>query len=223
MHNLSDKEQAQLLKDLWNKYGVTILLAIVVFMATNFSWRYFAQYKTNQQEKASILFTQMLNAQVQNKKPEAALFAENLMKNFASSSYSSFAAMMLAKDAINTSDLASAQTNLTWVVKHSGKKELSELAAVRLARVLIAENKSQDAINLLEKNTNALYLSAKHETMGDALMAQNKAKEAATFYQKAIANSTNNKNANETQDTQPTHQLLKMKAEQLGTLDTPKT
>lgn len=214
MTYLSDKEQAQLLKDLWKKYGTTILLAIVVFMAVNVSWRYWLQYRTQQHERSSILFSQMTTAQTQNKKAEATLFATNLMKNFPRSAYASFAAMMLAKDAVNNHNLIEAKTNLNWVIRHSWKKEFSELAKIRLAKVLIADNSPQDAFNLLQKDTNKLYLPAKYEIMGDALVAQHKEQDAVGFYQKALDLTKTNKDE---KNIQPVSPLLRIKAEQLAT------
>jgi predicted negative regulator of RcsB-dependent stress response len=217
MTYLSDKEQAQFLKDLWKKYGTTILLAIVVFMTVNFSWRYWQQYKTQQYERSSIIFSQLMNAKAQNKKNEVDLFAANLMKNFAHSVYAGFAAMVLAKDAVNNHNYIEAKANLNWVIHHSWKKELSELAKVRLARVLIDDNNPQEAINLLQADTNKLYLSAKYEVMGDALIAQNKAQDALGFYQKALTLSTTaaSKEKN-TLLSSPTSPMLQLKAEQLG-------
>ena len=210
MTYLSDKEQAQILKDLWKKYGFTILLSILIFLSVNFLWRYWLQYQTQQHERASIVFSQMINAQTQNKTSEAELFATNLMKNFSHSAYASFAAMQRASEAVKNNNLATAQTNLNWVINHARKGELSGLARIRLARVLIADNKPQEAFSLLEKNTSTLYLPAKYEIMGDALIAQNKPQEALTFYRKALE-----QNDNSNKDALPSP-LLKIKSEQLA-------
>lgn len=218
MAYMSDKEQAQYLKDLWKKYGTTILLAILVFMAVNFSWRYWLQYKTQQHEHASIIFSQMTTAQAQNKPNEADLFATNLKTNFPRSAYASFAAMMLAKEAVNNNNLTAAKDNLNWVIHHSWKKELTELAKVRLARVLMADNKPQGALDLLQKDRNQLYLPLKYEIIGDALMAQNNATEAKIFYQKALALTEKKKETKEGINALiPTSPILHIKNEQLAT------
>lgn len=184
--HLSDKEQAQLIKDWWKNYGTTILMAILVFVVVNFGMRYWQQYAVKQKGFASIAFSQMLEAGAQNKKDEFKLFAHDLMKNFPRSSYASFAAMLLAQKAVDAGNLDDAQKNLDWAVKHAKQTELRELARVREARILLAMHKPQEALALIKQGTDKFYAAAKHEITGDVFLAENNKKEAAANYRKAL-------------------------------------
>jgi predicted negative regulator of RcsB-dependent stress response len=208
---MSDKDQVQMIKDWWKKYGTTILTAIVVFLAANFSVQYWHKYTAQKKEQASILYTQMINAYAENKPSEFKLFAQNLMQNYESSSYASFAAMMLAKEAVGNNKLDEALSDLQWVKKNAKSSTLRQLAETRAARILLAENKPVQALETLHNgNQKQAFAPIVNEVKGDALLLQNNEKEAA----KAYAAAMNNPATKETSSP-----LLQMKAEQLGTDD----
>lgn len=205
---LSDKDQAQMIKDWWKKHGTTILTAIAVFLVANFSIQYWHKHSAQKKEQASVLYTQMFNSYSQNKFPEFRTFAQNLMKDYSSSSYASFAAMMLARDAVDNNKLDDALTDLQWVDKNSKSPMLRQLAQSRAARILIAENKPAQTLEMLQKNKqNQTYAAATNESKGDALLLQNNEKDALKAYTEANNNSTT-KGASSP--------LLKMKMEQIN-------
>jgi predicted negative regulator of RcsB-dependent stress response len=182
---LSDKEQKQLLKDWWKNYGTTILLAVVVFMVVNFGWRAWQHYAWQRKENASIIYSQMLDAKVQQKDTEFSLFAEQLKQKFSSSVYAGFAAMMNAERAVAQNNLAAATRELTWVLKHAGKEEVRELAKVRLARIMLATNDGKAVISLLKQDHSPFYSVARCEVLGDALLTEHDEQGAALAYQQA--------------------------------------
>lgn len=184
--NLSNKEQAEQLKELWKKYGSTVLLAVVVFMVANIGMRYWQQYEAKEKTLASITFSQMVGAYEKNKDSEFKLFANDLMTQHAHSPYASFAAMIIAKKAVAAGDLKEAQERLEWVIKHASSNELRELGRVRLARVLLAAGKYQAARELLHQGKETMYAAAKYELIGDAFVAENNRVEAAKNYHLAL-------------------------------------
>ncbi len=58
---------------------------------------------------------------------------------------------MLARDAVIKKDYAAAEKQLHWVLDHSDIASMRQIARLRLARIAIAANKPQDAIDLLRK------------------------------------------------------------------------
>lgn len=216
MAYMSDKEQALLLKEWWNKYGVPIVLGIAVFMAVNLGWRYWQQHKTQYNEHASILFSQMVNAQMQHKNQETELFANNLMQNYTRSSYASFGAFLLAKQNVEDNKLIDAEKNLQWIIDNSKQDYLVVLAKIRLAKVFLENKKYDQARNLLEQDTSDLFVSAKYEIIADSFMQENKIDEAKNYYQKALDAVKNNTGKYPDLFPQPISPLLQVKAEQFG-------
>lgn len=183
---MSDKEQAQQLKDWWKRYGTTILLAVVVFTISNIGFRYWNHYSQQQNTIASVTFMQMIEAQTKHKDDEVKLFARDLINKFPRSPYANFAAMQLAEQAVNAKDLREAEKNLDWVVKHAKHVELRELARLREARVLLALGETTAALSLLQQGESRLYFAAKHKIMGNAFMAQGNKQEAANYYRRVL-------------------------------------
>jgi predicted negative regulator of RcsB-dependent stress response len=183
---VSEKEQIQLMKDWLKEYGPTILTAIVVFMTVSIGWRYWQQYTTRQKSLASIAYTQMFTARAQHKSEEAQLFANNLVKNFPRSPYASFAAMILAQEAVAANNLAEAKKNLLWVMQHASRDELRELARIRQARILLAQNKPEEVLLLLAQGKSSMYAAAKEEIKGDAFSMQHNRQEGRAAYVKAL-------------------------------------
>lgn len=202
---MSDKEQIQIVKSWWKEYGYYILFSMLIFIVAKFGWDRFQQYKHLHMEQASVIYTQMLDTIDQKKLEESKLFGERLIKNYSNSTYASFAALMLAKDAVQAGNLKLAQEKLQFVVKKSPSDILRQLALIREARVLIAMGKPNEAINLLTSSDNKNYMAEVSETFGDALLALGKTDEAEKAYRKA-------KHINA--DKVPQSPLLKMKMQQ---------
>lgn len=216
MAYMSDKEQALLLKDWWNKYGVPIVLGIAIFMVINIGWRYWQQHQQQYNEQSSILFSQMVNAQMQHKAQETELFAKNLMQNYKNSSYASFSAFLLAKQNIEQNKLTEATNNLQWIVDNAKKEHFIVLAKIRLARILIEDKKYLEARNLLAQDSSKLFTAEKYEIIADSFMQENKSEEAKKYYQQAIDAVKNNQGKYPDLFPQAISPLLQIKAEQFG-------
>lgn len=188
MHqNMSDKEQIQMIKDWWKNNGTTILVAVLLFLVGNFGWRYWQNYSTQKNERASLTFTQLLNAKSQNKNAEVKLFAKHLMQDFAGTFYANMAALTLAKEDVNANNLSAATDDLTWIAKHSHAANIKQIARIHLAKILLAEKKPQDALNTLSVIDDKAFLPLIDETKGDVLLAMGDKNAASKAYLDAKA------------------------------------
>ena len=145
----------------------------------------------------------------QRKMDQARKFGEKVINDFPKSSYAEFAALTLAKVAVDQNDLAAAAKQLQWTIDHSKFPEVTRLARLRLARVWLSEGKLDDAWNAAQKISDKPPSAALSELKGDILVAQGKTDEARQQYLEATAQA-GNKDPNEA-DT------LSMKLNNLGT------
>jgi predicted negative regulator of RcsB-dependent stress response len=205
--HMSDKEQVQLVKDWWKQYGGYILTVVIVFLASNYGWRYWHSYQDQRANLASTTYIQMQNMQSLNKQAEAQLFAEKLNKDYKNTSYSSLAALTSAKDAVNNGKLDVAEKKLQFALEQSKDKSFRQIARLRLARVLLSENQPQKVLTLLDVVDEPNFAAAIAEIKGDALLAMGKKSEALQSYQDA--NSALNASGVDAP-------LLKVKLEQLS-------
>jgi predicted negative regulator of RcsB-dependent stress response len=183
---LSDKEQVQLIKDWWKKYGNTVLLGIAVFLFANFGMRYWQQHQKQNSLRASETYGQLISAWEQGKDDQAKLYGNYLMKYFPRNTYASLAGLLLAKKAVEEDNLNESLSDLNWVIKHAENKSLRQIARIRAARVLASENKIAAGLKLLQTIDNEAYLTAIYEARGDLLLKQGDQKSASLAYQEAL-------------------------------------
>lgn len=183
---MSEKEQIQKIKEWWKKYGTSVLLGLVIFLGASFGWRYWNSYKTKRAESASVIYQQVLNADIAKQTENVQLYSQHLMDDYSSTPYASLAALILARDNVVANKLDAAKDNLQWIIKHSSNKAFIQIAKIRQARILIAEKQPQKAIDLLRLVDSKAYTSLINETRGDAYLGLGKKDDALEAYSSAL-------------------------------------
>lgn len=201
----TDEEQAEALKKWWNENGKFIMAGIVIGLGAIFGWRGYNTHLGQQALEASKLYEQMIIASRENDSENVAVYANRILNDYKSSTYATFATLMLAKEAAETGELAEAETHLRWVLSNSSQEEFEHIARLRLARVLIAADKLADAEKILNSSNTGDFSSRYEELRGDILVKQDKVDEARQAYEKALANSASGANP-----------VLQMKLDDLG-------
>lgn len=96
------------------------------------------------------------------------------------------ASLMQAKSLFDAGQLDEAAAQYRWVLSHQKAALFQASAMQNLAAVLMQQGKFDEALAVLDAPIDDGFASMIHETRGDVLVAQNKAKEAAAAYQLAI-------------------------------------
>ncbi|MDF2867789.1 MAG: hypothetical protein K0S11_1259, partial [Gammaproteobacteria bacterium] len=198
----SEQEQIEQLKKLWQQYGKPILIGVVLALGLSYGWHYWQSRHEIYREQASIIYSQLLNQIEQENSSGIYAQAKQLMGQYENTPYAILAAMQLAKQAALGGNLVEAQAKLQWAQTHAHDPALKQLAILRLARVYIAQNKPQKALDTLTNKANEIFASYVEEIRGDALLALQRNQQARQAYAKALQLNPNVEN------TQP---LLQMK------------
>jgi predicted negative regulator of RcsB-dependent stress response len=181
----SEEEQIQKIRDWWKKYGSSVLVGIIVFLLATFGGKYWHRHKAQQTNQASLIYQQLIGAQQHNKLTEFALFVQHLKKDYSGTPYASLAALLSAQNYVAKNDMQSAQKDLRWVLKNSSVAGVTQIARIRLARILAAEKQAPEALQLLQKIDDKTFMPMIYETRGDILLRMQKSKKALTAYRKA--------------------------------------
>jgi predicted negative regulator of RcsB-dependent stress response len=137
--------------------------------------------------KASAVYERMINAAANNDADLMQLNAARLIDHYRSSPYAQLAALMLARQAIYKGQLDVAEEKLMWITKHGRNKSLRQLARIRAARVLLAENKPEQGLDLLQQRIDDdAFTASAQEAMGDILLALGKSDDARKAYNEAL-------------------------------------
>jgi len=203
----TEEEQAEALKKWWKENGKFIIAGIAIGLAAIFGWRGYNAQLAQQAEAASILYEQMLIASRANDSENVSIYANRINADYESSSYATFANLMLAKLAAESGDLELAETHLRWVLDNNSQEEFKHVARLRLARVLVAADKLDVATKTLDVSKPGDFFARYEELRGDIFVKQNKTDEARQAYQKALANTASAKGG---------QSILQMKLDDLG-------
>lgn len=187
----TEEEQVEALRRWWDENGRSVVVAIVVALAAGFGWKSWQDYSQQQQFGASDIYQELLenSGQVAPTAEQLALsntLAGQLKTEYASSTYAQFAALQLAKLAVQEGNLVEAEAQLRWVLKKADKTgDTAQVAQLRLARVLAAKGDSEQALKVLNAAAPSSYQATYALARGDILLAQGRTAEARDAYSEA--------------------------------------
>ncbi|MCP4598920.1 tetratricopeptide repeat protein [Neptuniibacter sp.] len=190
----TEEEQVQALKNWWNENGKSLLLGVAVALAGIFGWKGWQQQQAVQSENASILYQNMLDAVVGAIGPQqdeaqlvtAKHLAEELKTDYDSSSYAKYAAMIMARVAVDNNELDKAVTELDWVLANQPTESMFALASLRKARVLAAQGEVDKALSIVSGAPVAGYKASISELKGDLYLAKGDKAQARSAYSAAL-------------------------------------
>lgn len=186
-YDLEEQEQLAQMKAWWQKYGNSLLTGATVvllgFAAYN-AWRW---YERDQAKSAAGVYGQVEQAIQARDAAKVHTLAVSLQEHYGRTTYAAMAALQAAKLNADTGDLTKAAEQLRWVIDQSGHDELSMIARVRLAGVLLDEKKYDEALQVLSFDAPPAYVPTVLDRRGDVLVAQNKTEEARAAYRDALA------------------------------------
>jgi len=205
-YDLEEQEQLATLKEWWSKYGNLSTWVVIAGLAAYSGWNGWNYYQRNQAAQASVLFDELQNAVNAKDNAKVARVAGDIESKFGRSAYASLGALSAAKSFFDANDLKSAKAQLEWVVAH-GNDEHKNIAAIRLAGVLLDEKAYDEALKALAGAALPQFKTDVEDRKGDILAAQNKLEEARTAYKAALEAADKNN---------PGRQLIQLKLESIG-------
>lgn len=188
MSRTEDEEMA-VMKDWWQRNGKPLVTGGLLALIVVFGWQAWHRYQGNQTQGASMLYQQLLEtALTPSGQPDAARVADiagKLKSEFGGSAYAQYGSLFVAKVAVDTGKLDDAAAELKAITAKPSSDMLGEIARQRLARVLAAQNKTDEALKLLDGDADKAFLASREELKGDLLVQLGRADEAHAAYQKA--------------------------------------
>lgn len=190
----TEEEQIAAIQKWWQDNGKAVLVAVVLAILTYAGWTWYKKSKLEEQLAASNLYqAMMLGFQESVAGGEGAADAhqrvlkagDELISQHGNSVYAQFAALLLAGDAAERDDYAAAEKYLRVALAHGGNESVIAITTHRLARVLAAQGKQDEALALLDGKVPEKLVPAREDVRGDLLLAQGKRVEAKAAWQKA--------------------------------------
>jgi len=187
----TDDEELAVIKDWWQRNGKPLLTGSVLALVAVFGWQGWQKYQVNQSHGASMVYQQLLetalNPSGQPDPAKVSELANTLKSEFGGTHYAQYGSLFVAKVAVEAGKLDDAAAELQAIVDKPVDHTLAELARQRLARVLAAQEKLDEALTLLEGDADQAYLASREELKGDLLVRLGRSDDAHAAYVKAKA------------------------------------
>ncbi len=182
----SDEEKGEEIKQWWRDNGISVAVACIVGLSVLFGGRYWTAHQNTQSESASSHYQQLVSFLADDKKVEAENATQKLLSEFSSTPYAVFAALEMAKQSLNDSDVTATKTYLEWVISNAKLTGQVEIARLRLAQCLFTESDYASALTLIEQSESQAFESLFSELRGDIYASQNEKSQARAAYQAAL-------------------------------------
>lgn len=190
-HETEDQELEKL-KSWWAENGRSVIVGIVIGVGGLAGWNYWQNYQAGQAASASVHYAEISKGIVDN---NADVIVDNfaiLEGEYAATPYAALGALEVARFMALEDKLDEAERQLRWALENSPQAVVRDVAAIRLARVLMAQDKHDAALELINKEYPESYTSLREELRGDILRARGDVEAARAAYDKALAGATGN-------------------------------
>ena len=207
----TEEDQIRALRQWWQRNGSSTLIGVGLALALVFGWQWWQQRQQLAGEQAAATYEQLLQAVDAAagdliQRTTAEHLALQLKEIKPGSRYADYASLLLARLNVEKNELLAAENELRAVLERQpdvvrgalaarvdgllGRErdpELGALARVRLARVLFALGRSDDALAALDAAGTDDFAVEKLELRGDILAARRDSAGAMKAYREAVA------------------------------------
>jgi predicted negative regulator of RcsB-dependent stress response len=211
---LTEEQQLIEIKQWLERYGKIIALAISMVALSYFGYQGWQQYQKSTAQAAATMYQEM-NATItaiekdKTNQDKAEKLANRLKTEFARTTYAQFAALFIAKFAVEQKKYDQAIAELQWVLDRKPAEPIKLITQLRLSRVWLAKDDATKALSIIENVEAGAFTASYEELKGDIYSKLGKTKEARESYKKGLE-------AAKQADTLDHRSILEMKLDDLA-------
>ena len=186
----TEEERLEAAQKWWKEHGNSVITGIVLGLILILGWQKWQEYKVEQAGIASTIYAKLLKAVEAKNTADIEKMATQLQTEFPKSDYAQFSALYQAQIKVQNKDLVGAKDILTKI-STSSNTELSNVAKIRLARVMLANKEYEQGLKLVndvDPASAAAFSNNYDELVGDLYVALGRLDQARTSYQNAVRN-----------------------------------
>jgi predicted negative regulator of RcsB-dependent stress response len=186
----SEKEQLEEIRAWWSEYGRYVIAGVLIAVGLLLGFNQYQSSKTAAQMEASQLFESLADHVFDGDLDSAELVANELATNYANTPYAAQSKLAMARLYMDKNRDQDAADALNELLAMRSNKALKYVGRLRLARVLLYQDKAQEVLDLLEDREGEAFSGLYEETRGDAHAALGQFGEAADAYRTALADTS---------------------------------
>jgi predicted negative regulator of RcsB-dependent stress response len=194
----TEEEQLDAIKSWWKDNGKSLVIMIAVAVSAVYGYKAWQNKQVTTSENASHMYQQLIDSAIDSPQAEAEVkeknfattkhLAKSLQEQHTQTQYAKYAALVLAKVAVNTGDLNLASQQLDWVLSQEPEPLIKSIALIRKAQILSEQSQFDQALGLLKDVTIASIQVQAAELEGDIYLAKGDSQKARKAYRKAMDN-----------------------------------
>ena len=201
------EQELEALKNWWKENGRTLAAGLAIGLGGILGWTWWQDHLRSQAEEASQIYQRLVEDAAAERHDTVRAQASEIIQNYPKSGYATFAVLLAAKSAFAENDLDEAKRQLQWVIDNSDNASFKELARLRLARILIDEDRLDDAASVVESVEQEAFRAGAEEIRGDIQVIQGNDDGAREAYLQALSGGA---------ISEPTRSRVQMKLDDLG-------
>lgn len=190
----SEEEQVEAIKEWWQQNGTTVLVTIVGVLALIWGYNWWNSNQAASAQAASYAYEEMLQGMaIEEQAPSAEnraklqSQAELMIDEHGKTGYGQLAHLALAQVAVAEQDYASAAEQLETLLADKPRREVADIARLRLARLQLELEEPEKALKTLESKLPKAWTARVLELRGDAFLLQENQAQALRSYDEALA------------------------------------
>ena len=186
----TEEQQLEALKKWWKENASSLLIGLAIGGFSLGGWNFYQQTQYQHSVEASDMYVSVL-AQAEAGATLDTTTVDKLVAGYADTPYAALSALVVAKNEVASGNVEQAVTRLQWAMANAVEEEVGSVAQLRLARLMIAQKKYDEANDLLSSKHAVAFDALYEELKGDLFAAKGELEQARIAYDKAIASSGN--------------------------------
>jgi predicted negative regulator of RcsB-dependent stress response len=179
-------EQSELVQKWLRENGLSIVAGIAIGLVGIFGWQQWRNHQVRNENNAAQIYKLAQVATAAGKPAIASQFTDQLMKDYAKSTYAVFAVSDRARQQVEDKQLDKAEASLVWAESHATDPALKSLTQLRMAQVELARDNNTGALATLDRIPANTFQGLSQELRGDALVKLGRVEDARKAYEAAL-------------------------------------
>ncbi|MBM4197560.1 MAG: tetratricopeptide repeat protein [Gammaproteobacteria bacterium] len=184
--NLTDEQRADQARNWLRENGKWLVAGLVLGIGGLFGWRQMDRIRATDAETAAALFDEMIAAIRVSRTERAAELGAEITRSHDGTPYADQARLALARLRMDAAAPDDAAKILQETMDRASSEEVARIARLRLGRVMIQQERYDDALAVLSVPADSQFAARFHDVRGDAYYGMGTMEEARREYKAAL-------------------------------------
>jgi predicted negative regulator of RcsB-dependent stress response len=170
--DLNEMEQWELAKRKAKELWVYVVAGVALGLGALGGWNWWKDRREAQAETASARYEEMVEAYARNDQTRALTLLDELKNEYEWTAYPALGSLVAGGKQVETNELDKAVASLKFAMDNAHDDEIRMIARLRLARVMSAQARHDEALALLTVEDAGGFTARISDTRGDVLLAK---------------------------------------------------